>query len=97
LYPHRFFAQQEKGPEPRIELGPDFQKADALPTELQRTPENNCWRWNWLFDADFSFFILTGVFCCISGGIFSREGLSRLWNQLVRDGELVDETLFKQR
>ena len=32
-----------------------------------------------------------------SGGIFSRDGLSRLWNELVKDGELVDETLFRQR
>jgi hypothetical protein len=40
LYPHRFFAQQEKPPwgaEPRIKLGPALQQADALPNELRRT------------------------------------------------------------
>jgi len=40
LYPHRVFAQQEEPPwgaEPRFELGPALQQADALPTELRRT------------------------------------------------------------
>jgi hypothetical protein len=41
LYPHRFSAQQEKPPqgaaEPRIELGPALQQADALRTELRYT------------------------------------------------------------
>jgi hypothetical protein len=38
--PHRFFAQQGDPPwdaEPRIELGPALQQADALSTELRRT------------------------------------------------------------
>jgi hypothetical protein len=44
LNPHRLFAQQEKNPslwgaEPRIELGPAFQQADALPTELHHQYE----------------------------------------------------------
>ncbi len=37
---HRFLAQWEKPPcgaEPKIELGPAFQQADALPTEPRRT------------------------------------------------------------
>ncbi len=37
---HRFLAQQEKPPrdaEPRIELRPALQQANALPTELRRT------------------------------------------------------------
>jgi hypothetical protein len=41
LYLHRFSAQQEKPPqgaaEPRIELGPALQQADALRTELRYT------------------------------------------------------------
>jgi hypothetical protein len=40
LDPHRFYAQQEKpswGAEPRFELGPALQQADALPTLLRRT------------------------------------------------------------
>ncbi len=39
LYPHRFLAQQTKllgGGEPRFELGPAIQQADALPTKLCR-------------------------------------------------------------
>jgi hypothetical protein len=32
-----------------------------------------------------------------SAGIFSRDGLSRLWNELVKDGELVDEMLLHQK
>jgi hypothetical protein len=37
---HRFYAQWETPPcgaEPRIELGPALQQADALPTEPRRT------------------------------------------------------------
>ncbi len=39
LNPHRVFAQQGEPPwdaEPRFELGPALQQADALPTELRR-------------------------------------------------------------
>ncbi len=39
MYPHRVFAQQGDPPwdaEPRFELGPALQQADALPTELRR-------------------------------------------------------------
>ena len=40
LYPHCLLAQVEKPPrgaEPRFELGPAIQQADALPSELRRT------------------------------------------------------------
>jgi hypothetical protein len=94
MYPHSFFAQLEKN----LHGAPSRESNSGLPTELRRTSENNCSLWNRLFDADFTvFFLKTCFFSLFSGGIFSREGLSRLWNQLVRDGELVDETLFKQR
>ncbi len=39
MNPHRVFAQQGEPPwdaEPRYELGPALQQADALPTELRR-------------------------------------------------------------
>jgi hypothetical protein len=39
-FPHRLYAQWETPPcgaEPRIELGPALQQADALPTEPRRT------------------------------------------------------------
>jgi hypothetical protein len=43
---HCFLAQWEKPPcgaEPRIELGPALQQADALPTEPSRTIKNEDW------------------------------------------------------
>jgi hypothetical protein len=101
LYPpHRFFAQQEKNlhgaPSRESNSGLPFSKPThyqlsySAPLRIIAGVGTGC-------SMQIFHFFLTVVFCCISGGIFSREGLSRLWNQLVRDGELVDETLFKER
>ncbi len=53
---------KRRGAESRIELGPALQQADALSTELRRTPKNNGWLWNRLFDAAFTAFFLTAIF-----------------------------------
>jgi hypothetical protein len=88
LYPpHRFFAQQEKNLH-----GARYQLSYAAPLRIAGFGTGSSMQILQRF-----FFNGYLFFCSVSGGIFSREGLSRLWNQLVRDGELVDETLFKQR